>query len=87
MTYVGAAGDVHDVTPRAGVWIEIRHSQWTGREPLVTPRAGVWIEIGISASNTTPSPVTPRAGVWIEITDQLEAQLRELSHSPCGSMD
>ena len=33
------------VTPRAGVWIEIRETFKKKKEVLVTPRAGVWIEI------------------------------------------
>ena len=55
------------VTPRAGVWIEIRE---TLKEVLwlkVTPRAGVWIEMAETRVGTSQLGVTPRAGVWIEI--------------------
>ena len=58
----------YEVTPLAGVWIEI-----TGRErPTaavagVTPLAGVWIEIWVMVIATIVLFVTPLAGVWIEI--------------------
>ena len=35
----------HNVTPRAGVWIEIVVWRLIWCVSVVTPRAGVWIEI------------------------------------------
>ena len=35
------------VTPRAGVWIEIKSSTGLRLSKSVTPRAGVWIEITV----------------------------------------
>ena len=40
-----AAQHNHIVTPRAGVWIEIRNRAVSTNVEVVTPRAGVWIEI------------------------------------------
>ena len=56
------------VTPYAGVWIEIHLTVDTVQKLNVTPYAGVWIEIaqedlGIKEDTC----VTPYAGVWIEI--------------------
>ena len=34
-----------EVTPRAGVWIEIEKGKPMEKTEFVTPRAGVWIEI------------------------------------------
>jgi len=57
----------HQVTPRAGVWIEIT-ATYDGVVPdIVTPRAGVWIEISTEGNDCELAVVTPRAGVWIEI--------------------
>ena len=39
---------VQDVTPRAGVWIEIVFLTLIVRSVRVTPRAGVWIEMETS---------------------------------------
>ena len=36
---------VNVVTPRAGVWIEIKFKRDHASVDTVTPRAGVWIEI------------------------------------------
>ena len=55
------------VTPRAGVWIEIVCHRIFAGAGLVTPRAGVWIEIRNPRTPPPPGTVTPRAGVWIEI--------------------
>ena len=35
---------IYDVTPRAGVWIELSVGEDVKPSDLVTPRAGVWIE-------------------------------------------
>ena len=34
-----------DVTPLAGVWVEIVHIKICHNSPYVTPLAGVWVEI------------------------------------------
>ena len=58
-----------DVTPLAGVWIEIlRNSLSIVSVPTVTPLAGVWIEIISMRIYDHLSFVTPLAGVWIEIS-------------------
>ena len=41
---------LHDVTPRAGVWIETPFEGRLEAAPTVTPRAGVWIETVDTAS-------------------------------------
>ena len=56
-----------NVTPRAGVWIEILEWRVKMKTSDVTPRAGVWIEIEYYMMLLSGTPVTPRAGVWIEI--------------------
>ena len=57
-----------NVTPRAGVWIEIMQGVLHPVIHTVTPRAGVWIEINIGVDFKKKDGVTPRAGVWIEIS-------------------
>ncbi len=56
-----------EVTPRAGVWIEINFEMDAEGLLVVTPRAGVWIEISKHPRGPQLLHVTPRAGVWIEI--------------------
>ena len=75
------------VTPCAGVWIEIRISNWTAGRCLVTPCAGVWIEIRTLIAGRKGKSVTPCAGVWIEIKCCLKRTLKRLCHSLCGSVD
>ena len=61
-------GQSLQVTPFAGVWIEIVDAKVEkATEPLVTPFAGVWIEIVHGIYYILRCPVTPFAGVWIEI--------------------
>ncbi len=61
------AEDINEVTPRAGVWIEILKHRLIAFVIVVTPRAGVWIEIFEPMPAGEYPVVTPRAGVWIEI--------------------
>ena len=57
-----------DVTPLAGVWIEIKVvGSFSKGDFTVTPLAGVWIEISNVYFFCERLPVTPLAGVWIEI--------------------
>ena len=56
-----------NVTPLAGVWIEIDGMPIFPRLPCVTPLAGVWIEMKDFPSKSQICVVTPLAGVWIEI--------------------
>ena len=57
-----------NVTPYAGVWIEMRNSFLTYQQGIyVTPYAGVWIEIQMCKEEKIMIFVTPYAGVWIEI--------------------
>ena len=56
-----------NVTPYAGVWIEIRSPCVYSVVWIVTPYAGVWIEIGDWCKTWVFERVTPYAGVWIEI--------------------
>ena len=56
-----------NVTPHAGVWIEMKLPQLGLYAPCVTPHAGVWIEMVDWTVYLTDSNVTPHAGVWIEI--------------------
>ena len=55
------------VTPFAGVWIEIWILRVTLSATQVTPFAGVWIEMKKSLPIPPAISVTPFAGVWIEI--------------------
>ena len=59
--------DIAQVTPFAGVWIEIELDHPVLTHKSVTPFAGVWIEILTQDMATTQCAVTPFAGVWIEI--------------------
>ena len=43
-----------EVTPRAGVWIEIAVVEAVLRSGQVTPRAGVWIEIPLPDADLIP---------------------------------
>ena len=56
-----------DVTPFAGVWIEIMPVPSPDAIPVVTPFAGVWIEMIMITGLFDLLIVTPFAGVWIEI--------------------
>ena len=57
-----------DVTPLAGVWIEILVVLCFSSQTNVTPLAGVWIEIlSLGGGRERETRVTPLAGVWIEI--------------------
>ena len=57
-----------DVTPCAGVWIEIRTLSNRRSSVYVTPCAGVWIEIIAMLRYCNIWVVTPCAGVWIEMS-------------------
>ena len=53
-----------NVTPHAGVWIEIKERIQEDTEPiLITPHAGVWIEIDWKIYFGATKTVTPHAGV------------------------
>ena len=56
-----------EVTPFAGVWIEIMPPSVLYLGLIVTPFAGVWIEMYRVKSVFNIIDVTPFAGVWIEI--------------------
>ena len=56
-----------EVTPFAGVWIEMLPAAEIPQNKKVTPFAGVWIEIQTSERVKHKVSVTPFAGVWIEI--------------------
>ena len=76
-----------EVTPLAGVWIEICWLSVFLRNCYVTPLAGVWIEIALCPVQKYHFFVTPLAGVWIEIKMVSGRSEGTLSHSPCGSVD
>ena len=57
----------YQVTPYAGVWIEIRYGIVESLNATVTPYAGVWIEMVLMVVMCSTDSVTPYAGVWIEI--------------------
>ena len=57
-----------EVTPLAGVWVEIFIRYRDYNINIVTPLAGVWVEIGNPLPYpAAPGAVTPLAGVWVEI--------------------
>ncbi len=82
-----AGGHAAQVTPRAGVWIEIQRLTSSKIMPPVTPRAGVWIEIWITFAPSGGTPVTPRAGVWIEMVSSRTLSTGRSRHTPCGCVD
>ena len=57
----------NQVTPYAGVWIEILYLKDNAYTEYVTPYAGVWIEMTYYYLILKFITVTPYAGVWIEI--------------------
>ncbi len=63
---------VNNVTPLAGVWIEICGSLCLCDYYKVTPLAGVWIEMILNLQITMNCIVTPLAGVWIEMILNLQ---------------
>ena len=68
------------VTPLAGVWIEIAYvEELAAKYDTVTPLAGVWIEIWSSSFCGGSTVVTPLAGVWIEIYRKKQMKERSLS--------
>ena len=75
-----------NVTPYAGVWIEIRLNIKESFLPYVTPYAGVWIEIGYTFMAERVSTVTPYAGVWIEmaVLRSYNYAYRSLPTRECG---
>ena len=75
-----------NVTPLAGVWVEIAKI-WNSRKYVeVTPLAGVWVEITIKKRFDGGHFVTPLAGVWVEIFLADICLTFALCHSPCGSV-
>ena len=76
-----------NVTPFAGVWIEITVFRMELPRTVVTPFAGVWIEIIFRLFFITYCKVTPFAGVWIEMPCscyQLPVVLPSLPSRECG---
>ncbi len=67
----GSDEEDKQVTPLAGVWIEISKVVGSFSKGDVTPLAGVWIEITITNAKISDATVTPLAGVWIEIPSTL----------------
>ena len=49
----GTGAGIRKVTPRAGVWIEIKIDAMKFFSPGVTPRAGVWIEMCLVTDQIT----------------------------------
>ena len=78
---------MENVTPLAGVWIEMIHTQNAKEINYVTPLAGVWIEILLKKDMCSGREVTPLAGVWIEINLEMQVVKWTDRHSPCGSVD
>ena len=76
-----------EVTPFAGVWIEIAKWKLLSAWFNVTPFAGVWIEIPVPWPYAFLCHVTPFAGVWIEMEIRREAVVGNQRHSLCGSVD
>ncbi len=73
-----------NVTPFAGVWIEIQNMKLEHRQKIslsVTPFMGVWIEISVFYQGTLSKNVTPFAGVWIEIQNMKLEHRQKISLS------
>ena len=75
------------VTPYAGVWIEMFVLYDVTLCVSVTPYAGVWIEITGFGNALAKIIVTPYAGVWIEMSHKEKQCFRVESHSLRGSVD
>ena len=75
-----------EVTPLAGVWIEMPCIQATKKRSPVTPLAGVWIEIHPPRRSFYRHIVTPLAGVWIEICNCVIdcGRIKSLPSRECG---
>ena len=82
-----SAARVINVTPLAGVWIEMSGSAGAVQGLIVTPLAGVWIEIGERCWNRRYPEVTPLAGVWIEIYYLMKYITKDKGHTPRGCVD
>ena len=55
------------VTPLAGVWIEIIHSNSNTSNPASLPSRECGLKFFSAGTNKQPNQVTPLAGVWIEM--------------------
>ena len=76
-----------EVTPFAGVWIEMHMDDVPDNNDGVTPFAGVWIEISVLAVVLNSWHVTPFAGVWIEMPLRYLQYDIQICHSLRGSVD
>ena len=70
-----------EVTPFAGVWIEMQSLYHYRISDNVTPFAGVWIEICCLFRSARCRIVTPFAGVWIEIQNMKLEHRQKISLS------
>ena len=61
-----------EVTPLAGVWVEIFLRLDSHLPDFVTPLAGVWVEMDWIKVCICGAVVTPLAGVWVEIVSSIE---------------
>ena len=78
--------DIVEVTPLAGVWIEISRLSDNFPRSAVTPLAGVWIEIDSMKQMEKDLRSLPLRECGLKYLSFLQAQTL-LRHSPCGSVD
>ena len=74
------------VTPLAGVWIEIENIDSMVNRVYVTPLAGVWIEMNQKYRRFYRNGSLPLRECGLKLWRYFTAH-REVSHSPCGSVD
>ena len=61
-------GNMIDVAPLVGAWIEIsKYTSIKGSKSPVAPLVGAWIEIKLSKMPPPVPVVAPLVGAWIEI--------------------
>ena len=82
-----AVGELPDVAPRAGAWIEILRACHPADDYGVAPRAGAWIEMITEILPEILELVAPRAGAWIEMVGIFFTRSKSSGRSPCGSVD
>ena len=59
------------VTPLAGVWIEMSHTNAGGYAASSLPLRGCGLKLEMWNTHIQPILVTPLAGVWIEIIGRI----------------
>ncbi len=78
--------DQHQVTPLAGVWVEIKRNKKGGENNPVTPLAGVWVEMCMWQHFPMQLSVTPLAGVWVEMRVKVDFDYNPAAVTPLAGV-